>query len=174
MKGLILSLALVVVCMMEGRAEVEARMKVEAEDDIGEEVRAVVADMPVSDGFLLAERLSPDAPTDAPIAATNTTLSQHEKFEQLMNPCHREPMLMRATAWDLVLVVAVVAVSLAEARLLCVAFTGLQIQDGGKGDVKSVRLTLQSATPPNRTQHFDLNVPARSAVSSARRQYASC
>lgn len=159
---LLLSLLLLVVCLTEAL--------VEEESNIGEQMAAVIMDMPVSGGSLSIVRPPVEALNDPP---SNIT-SLNDRFEQLMTSCGKESWLMRATAWDLVMVVAVVAVSLAEARLLCSIFVGpSQLHAADGGSVKAVRLTLQSTTP----QHISdrpSNIVLGNGVLNVRRQYTSC
>lgn len=103
-------------------------------------MRAVLTDVPESDDFLLVA--GPSA------AALNDPPNSSERFERLMNFCCRDSGLMRATAWQLVTLPAVVAVSLVEASLLCATFKGLQPQASDGADVKAARLPMQPATHP--------------------------
>lgn len=129
MKWWLFWFALVVVCLREGHPE--------PKDNNGEEVHAEVTDVPVFNNLLLVTRTSAD-PTSHP---SNNSVSLSVRFEKLMSPCGKDGRLVRASAWDGVMVVAVVAVSLAEARLLSATFTGFQLLSSDEDGVKSKRLS---------------------------------
>lgn len=156
-------LALGIACLREACAG--------PKDSNDEEVSAEVTEVSVFSDLLLATQ----PPVDVPWDPLNNTASLSGRFEQLMNSCVREVSRMRAAAWDGVKVVAVVAVSLAEARLLCSTFTGFELLVSW-GDAKGMRLSLQpaAATPQYMKPRRASSVPSSGAVLSARRLYIFC
>ena len=141
-------------------------MKAEPGYDLNEEVKAVVVDVPGTGNLFLH--------TDPGEDTSNRSLNY--KFEQLMNVCVQEVEMMPTFSWDVVMMVAVVAVSLAEARLLSVTIVKLQLGNGYSA--KGIQLTSPSHVKSRITNiinsHHSSSVPGPNEERDLQIRCASC